>query len=257
MLRYAKWEDWSFHSFKPSQLSWDYKVCAAKYVSHIQTLLPLVAGPFMSFIKPSQLPGEYTVCAACSALSWINHMGHLWPHRTHLLVVEEKQFKLIVLLKDTSVMTGIRTHTLMTRVARSGVHWTKPVDPQHATSLVENHLLRTRPESKWEDIFIIQTEDRSLLWVWMVLSKTFAKLKLEIWTSFFFGERYWNGGGGGKTTELDLSWVYWPNTETTGLGAMVKGKIRALFYQFNVVQTSIENPIMNLIRRLNTFRIMQ
>ena len=30
----------------------------------LQTLLPLVTGPFVSFLKPSQLHGEYTAYAA-------------------------------------------------------------------------------------------------------------------------------------------------------------------------------------------------
>ena len=29
----------------------------------LQTVVPLVNGPFKSFLKPSKLPGEYTACA--------------------------------------------------------------------------------------------------------------------------------------------------------------------------------------------------
>ena len=40
----------------------------------LPTLLPLVTGPFISFLKPSQLPREYTI-------SKINLKNHLCPHR--------------------------------------------------------------------------------------------------------------------------------------------------------------------------------
>ena len=75
------------------------------------TLLPLVTGPCISFLKPSQLPGEYTACATRLNQSQEPPL----PSQVPILPLgEEKQLQLSVLLKDTSVMTGIRTYTPMT-----------------------------------------------------------------------------------------------------------------------------------------------
>ena len=41
-------------------------------ITIIITLLPLVTGPFNSFLKPSQLHGEYTVCATIKCATWLN-----------------------------------------------------------------------------------------------------------------------------------------------------------------------------------------
>ena len=56
------------------------------------TLLPLVIGPFISFLKPSQLPGEYTACAA-NMRSKLNHSQEpSLPSQVPILPLgEEKQ----------------------------------------------------------------------------------------------------------------------------------------------------------------------
>ncbi len=83
-----------------------------------QTLLSLVNGPFISFLKPAR-PGEYTAFAAkyvAKSITWT--ISALTG--THLPLGDEKQFKLSVLLKDSRVMTGIPTHTLMTQPSELG-----------------------------------------------------------------------------------------------------------------------------------------
>ncbi len=50
----------------------------------------------------------------CSAPSYFNHKNHLCPQQVHFYpLVKRSNYNLSVLLKDTRVTTGIRTHTLM------------------------------------------------------------------------------------------------------------------------------------------------
>ena len=80
------------------------------------TLLPLVTGMGLkAFLKPSKLPGEYTACAP------FNHKNHLCPHR-YPFTPEQS-----VLLRDTSVKTGIWTHTLLNRSTLGRVRCSYPL----------------------------------------------------------------------------------------------------------------------------------
>ena len=77
---------------------------------------PWSLGQYQS-LKISQLPGEYTAVYAPvlrATVATIKHNNHLYPHRyPFVLLGGEKQLWLSVLLKDTSVTAGIRTHILL------------------------------------------------------------------------------------------------------------------------------------------------
>ena len=73
-----------------------------------------------SFLKPSQLPGEYTACVA-------KYVAQSRLTGTHLPVGGLKQLQWSVLLRDTSVTTGIRTHTLLNRITRAWIRCSYPL----------------------------------------------------------------------------------------------------------------------------------
>ena len=83
-----------------------------------------------SFLKPSQLPGEYTACAAkYVATKLINHNTHLCPHRYPLTPGwREAIIVWSVLLRDTSVRTGIQTHTLLNRITGAWIRNSYPIN---------------------------------------------------------------------------------------------------------------------------------
>ncbi len=101
------------------------------------------SGRFISFLKPSQLPGEYTACAA----KYVAHQAKsitrtISAHTgTHLPLGEEKQLLLSVLLKDTSVMTGIRTHTPMNLATRVRCTRSFGSDMTVKQGLIENYKI--------------------------------------------------------------------------------------------------------------------
>ncbi len=87
-------------------------VLSKSSLSEAKILLPLVTGPLL---EPSQLPWEYTACAA----KYVAHQAKSITRTisaltgTYVLLGEEKQLLVSVLLRDTSVMNGIRPHILM------------------------------------------------------------------------------------------------------------------------------------------------